>query len=414
MEYGCIAEHLGHSFSREIHGELADYFYELREIPSDELERFMTERDFLGINVTIPYKERVIPYLSFIDEQAKEIGAVNTVVNRGGTLYGYNTDFYGMSALIGRMGVELQGRKVAVLGTGGTSRTARAVARALGAREILMVGRTPREGVISYEKLYASHSDVEFLINTTPLGMYPNLGGSAVELSHFPMLLGVADAVYNPIRTTLVLDARRQGIPAEGGLFMLVAQAVRASEIFLDTAHPVQATERVYQKILQQKENIVLIGMPGCGKSTVGALLAKEMGRTYCDLDTLIEQAAGKTIPELFADEGEDAFRDLETRVLKEELARRNGLIIATGGGAILRDENVDALRHNGRLYFLDRPVEELIPTDDRPLALDAEAILARYRERYSRYCEVADVQIKVMGDAAWVADAVRKEFDSL
>ena len=411
MQYGCIAERLGHSFSPEIHACLGSYGYELCELKPETVADFLEKRDFLGINVTIPYKETVIPYLSQIDEQAKRIGAVNTVVNRGGRLYGYNTDFYGMQSLIERLGLSLDHKKVAVLGTGGTSRTAVAVAESMGAKAVLRVSRTARDGAIDYEMLVREHRDTNIIINTTPCGMYPNPDCAAVELDAFHSLEGVVDAVYNPLRPTLVLNAKRRGIAAEGGLYMLVAQAVRASELFLDITYPKETVERVYQRILRKKENIVLIGMPSSGKSTVGRLLAERTGRTFVDTDELIVRAAGKSIPEIFSEVGEQVFRDLESRVIREQVSQSNALVIATGGGAILRDENVDALRRNGRLYFLDRPIEDLIPTDDRPLASSREAIEERYRERFPRYCSVADARVSVSGDAEWVAREIEKEF---
>ncbi len=411
MQYGCIAERLGHSFSREIHAHLADYAYELCEIAPDALEEFLTARDFCGINVTIPYKERVIPYLSEIDEEARMIGAVNTIVNRGGRLCGYNTDFYGMSALIGRLGLCLAGKKVAVLGSGGTSRTACAVAKAMGADRILRVSRTAKADAIDYEALRTEHADIQILINTTPCGMYPHPDAAAVDVADFLALEGVIDAVYNPLRPKLVMEARARGIPAEGGLYMLVAQAVRASEIFLDIQYPKEIVERVYQKMLAQKENIVLVGMPGSGKSTVGALLAARLGRPFLDTDDLIVARAGKPISEIFSEVGEVGFRDLESRVIAEEAAQVSGAVIATGGGAILREENVRALKRGGKLYFLDRPLKELLPTPDRPLASSSEAVTRRYEERYHRYCHVADCRIAVTGTAAEVADNIEKDF---
>ena len=413
MQYGCIAERLGHSFSKDIHALLADYRYELCEVAPDALDQFMKAADFCGINVTIPYKERVIPYLSHIDDGAKEIGAVNTVVNREGKLYGYNTDFYGMKALICRIGISLAGKKVAILGTGGTSRTARAVARSLGAETVLCVSRSQKEGVITYDQLLSDHKDVQILINTTPCGMYPNPDGMAVDISSLASLEGVVDAVYNPLDTKLILEAKKRGVPSEGGLFMLVAQAVRASEIFLDTVYPEGTAERVYARVHAQKQNIVLTGMPGSGKSTVGAILAKQMEREFVDTDDLVVRAAGKSIPEIFAEHGETYFRDLETRVIREEVSQRSGLIVATGGGVILKQENVDLLSHNGRLYFLDRPLEDLLPTEDRPLASSAEAIRMRYRERYARYCETCNCRIDVKGDAEWVAQVIGKDFEN-
>ena len=411
MHYGCIAQRLGHSFSPEIHAQLGSYRYELCELAPDAVKDFLEKRDFLGINVTIPYKETVIPYLSHIDEQAKRIGAVNTVVNRGGKLYGYNTDFYGMRSLIEWLGLSLGGKKVAVLGTGGTSRTAVAVAESMGASTVLRVSRTARDGAIDYATLTREHRDLHILINTTPCGMFPNPDASAVDVNDFPMLEGVVDAVYNPLRPKLVSDAKKKGVVAEGGLYMLVAQAVRASELFLDTTYQQGTVERVYKKLMRQKENLVLVGMPASGKSTVGAILAERLGREFVDMDEAIVNTAKRPISEIFSADGERGFRDLESRVLREQLAQRNSLVIATGGGAILRDENVDALRRNGRLYFLDRPLEDLIPTEDRPLASSREAITARYHERYERYCTVADVKIPVFGSAEEVAREIEKEF---
>lgn len=412
MKYGCIAERLGHSFSADIHALLGNPDYELCPLPPDALEDFLRQRDFCGINVTIPYKGAVIPYLDRVEETAARIGAVNTVVNKGGMLCGYNTDLYGMTALIRRLNIDLRGQKVAVTGTGGTSRTAVAVAESLGAREILRVGRTGRDDSITYEQLRNRHTDITFLINTTPVGMYPHAEDRLLELSCFPALRGVVDAVYNPLRTNLVLDARERGIPAEGGLYMLVAQAVRASELFLDTVYPDGTTDEVYKKMLAGRENIVLTGMPASGKSTIGRRLAARLGRRFLDADTCIE-AHGRSIPAVFAAEGESGFRELESQVIRAELAPLTGVVIATGGGSILREENVLALRQNGRLFFLDRPPELLTPTADRPLASDREAIHRRYEERFPRYVETADCRVEASGDIDEVTEAVLKEWSS-
>ena len=414
MQYGLIGEKLGHSFSKEIHTMLKSNPYTLVELSRDQIEAFFVEKDFSAINVTIPYKTIVIPYLSHISEQAKEIGAVNTVVNRGGELWGYNTDFYGLQALIGHAGITLKDRKVAILGTGGTSKTARAVAKFLGARELLTVSRKAGEGVITYADLATDHTDVEVLINTTPVGMYPNTEATPVDISIFPKLSGVIDAIYNPLCTQLILDAKKRDIKAEGGLYMLVAQAVRASELFLDCTYEEGTTESVYQTLLQETENIVLSGMPGAGKSTVGKLLAQDLGRAFFDLDEEIVRVAERSIPEIFATYGETAFRDLETRVLCEVLANKKSIVLATGGGAILRDENIDLLHRNGKIYFIDRPLKALIPTTDRPLASSAEAIRRRYEERYDRYCQTADCRINGDGSVAEVAERIRKDFESL
>ncbi len=410
MRYGCIGERLSHSFSKEIHNLLADYPYEIHEVAREALDAFMVERSFLGINVTIPYKELVIPHLYYIDEAAKRIGAVNTVVNRDGKLYGYNTDFYGMSELIAHAGVEISGKTVAILGTGGTSKTARAVSLALSAREVVTVSRVAGEGCIDYEALYKRSGDIDVIVNTTPVGMYPNAYATPVDISKFPRLSGVIDAIYNPLRTTLVSEALERGIAAEGGLYMLVAQAVRASEIFLNKTYPEGELQRVFEEVMRSKENIVLIGMPASGKSTVGGLLRDLLGRELLDTDAMTVEATGMPITEIFAERGEEFFRDMETESVKDA-ARRTAIIIATGGGAVLRDENVRALKQNGRLYFLDRPLGDLIPTASRPLASDTEAIKKRYAERYSRYLSVADEKIDCNREAAEVAQIIGEKY---
>lgn len=412
LEYGCIGEVLGHSFSKDIHNALADYDYRLREVARDELDAFMTERRFHAINVTIPYKEAVIPHLCEIDEHARLIGAVNTIVNRDGRLYGYNTDFYGMCRLLEHAGIDPKGKKAVVLGSGGTSKTAYAVLSSLGAAEVIRVSRTKREQSADYEELYRDHADAEILINTTPVGMFPHADGCPVELDRLPRLCGVADAVYNPLRTRLVREARARGIAAEGGLYMLVAQAVRASEIFTDKEYPSGTTDSIYNSILGKKENIVLIGMPASGKSTVGALLCKELGREIIDTDELIVRHTGMPISEIFDKYGEEYFRALEREAVAEA-AQRSGIIIATGGGAVLDRRNVDELRSNGQLFFLDRSPELLIPTGDRPLASTRAAITKRYNERYDTYCAAADVRVDGDGTAEEVAGSIIRSMNA-
>ena len=400
MKYGLIGEHLPHSFSKEIHAKIADYTYELCELEKHELDGFMTKKDFIAINVTIPYKKDVIPYLTEIDENAKKIGAVNTIINRDGALYGYNTDFFGMSALIRRIGVDLFGKKVAILGTGGTSNTAIAVCEALGARQTVVVGRSAKNGAISYSDLYRDHTDVDYIINTTPCGMYPypdgneTIAATPVDLSAFPSLKGVTDAVYNPLRTNFIMDARERGIPAEGGLYMLVAQAVVAAEKFMGKSIDPSVTDRIFSEIQASKENIVLSGMPGSGKSTVGKYLARTLNRKLIDTDAEIVRQTGKEITEIFAEVGSVGFRKIEAEVIARVSSENQGAVIATGGGAILRDDNVRALKRGGKIYFLNRPIEDIVPTADRPLALDRAALEARFRERYARYLSTCDREI--------------------
>ena len=410
FDYGCIGEVLKHSFSKEIHNKLADYNYELIEVARDDFNRFCTDREFKAINVTIPYKELIIPHLSWIDPIAKKIGAVNTVVNKDGKLYGYNTDFYGMSLLIEHSKIDLKNKKVVILGTGGTSKTAYEVASSMGAREILKVSREKKEKVITYGELYESHTDTEVIINTTPVGTYPNIFNSPLDLAPFTSLLGVIDAVYNPLRTPLITEAKKKGVSAEGGLYMLVAQAVRASEIFTDRKYDTGTVESIFKSIYSKKENVVLTGMPASGKSTVGKIIAKELNREFIDTDILIEKAEGKTIPEIFSQYGEKYFRDVEERLIKS-IAADAGKVIATGGGAILREANVDALKENGKIFFIDRPLESLMPTSDRPLASDRDAIKKRYTERYEIYRNTADVAVDANADAVTVSQRIMKEF---
>ena len=297
-----------------------------------------------------------------------------------------------------------------VLGTGGTSRTASYAAEKLGARVVYRVSRTSREGSLSYEDVLQAHTDAEIILNTTPCGMFPNPAEQPLSLESFTRLEGVADAIYNPLRSRLVLDARSRGIPAEGGLYMLVAQAVRASELFLDTVYPEELTDRIYSRILGRKENLVLIGMPGSGKSVVGNLLAQASGKPLADTDRLIVDKAGKLIPDIFREDGEPAFRELESEVIRE-VSMQGGQIISTGGGAVLRPENVTVLRQNGRLVWLDRDPASLVPTDDRPLADTAGKMKKLYQEREPVYRAAADLVIPVTGTASQTAQQILQSF---
>lgn len=408
MKHACIGEHLKHSFSKEIHKELADYDYEIKEIPREELQDFFENKEFSAINVTIPYKEAVIPYLYELDESAKKIGAVNTVVNRGGKLYGYNTDLYGMTELFRYAGIDPAGKKAAVLGTGGTAKTARAALTAMGASEIITVSRSKKTGCVDYEELYSAHKDVEIIVNATPVGMFPNIDPSPVSLDGFDKLCGVIDAVYNPLRTSLVAEARKKGIAASGGLYMLVAQAAKASEIFLDKKYPSDTLTKVYKKILAEKESIVLTGMPSSGKSTLGKALAKLLNRDFFDTDSMVEEKSGMKISDIFERFGENYFRNLEAGAILEASAK-TGAVIATGGGAVLREQNVEALKKNGKLIFLDRELSELVPTDSRPLASDFEAIKQRYDERYPIYLATADMTVNVAGSPEELARKIKE-----
>ncbi len=411
MKYGLIAKKLSHSFSKEIHGKLFDYAYQLWEIPQEELDTFMRKKDFAAINVTIPYKEAVIPYLDEISETAKKIGAVNTIVNRDGKLFGDNTDFSGMCALIQRAGIVLANKKVLVLGSGGTSRTAVAVAQRLGCKEVYRVSRSGKDGCITYQQAAEKHCDAQILINTTPCGMYPDIHTSAVEMDKFPNVEGVVDAVYNPLRSKLVCDARKKGIPAVGGLYMLVAQAAYAAEKFVGQHVPEEKIEAVYCEMLAKKQNIVLVGMPGCGKSTVGKVLAEMLGAELIDTDQVIVDNDGRAIPEIFSQEGEQGFRDLETAAIRQVAARQHA-VISTGGGAILRPENLRLLRQNGRIYFIDRPLEALEATADRPLSCNRQDLERRYQERYDIYLAACDRHIQSDSVIEHVVKAIKEDFE--
>lgn len=396
MKYGLIGEKLGHSFSKPIHEKIGGYEYEIKEISKEDLDAFMRAKNFSGINVTIPYKSAVIPYLDCIDPVAEGIGAVNTVINREGRLYGYNTDFGGMKMLIEKQGFSYKNKKVLVLGTGGTSKTACAVAASLGAGEVVTVSR---RGDVNYENVYSLHGDAAFIINTTPVGMYPDNFSAPVDLSLFCALEGVTDVVYNPIKTRLCLEAEKLGIPSEGGLYMLVAQAVLASEYFLGKELELKSlTDEAFQSIKRQKQSIVLIGMPGSGKTTVGKALSEKTGREFIDTDEMIVRDHGD-ISSIFASRGEAYFRNLEAEAVKEA-SKRSGAIIATGGGAVLKRENVEALSQNGIVFFLNRPLEDIVPTDDRPLSRDSEALKKRFEERYGLYVSSADYEIHIDGVA--------------
>ena len=409
MKYGLIGERLGHSFSKNIHEKLG-YEYELRQLKPEELDRFMREKDFLGINVTIPYKEAVIPYLDEIDEGARAIGAVNTIVNRDGRLFGHNTDFYGMKELIRHLELDVEDRKAIILGTGGTSKTAKAALTSLGAKEVIKVSRSKNDEAIDYQELLSKHLDAEIIVNTTPVGMYPDIRKMPVDIYKFQDLVGLIDAVYNPINPFIVQCAHDMAVTAEGGLYMLVAQAVRASEIFLDKSYPDGLIDDIYNDLRREKENIVLIGMPASGKSTVGKIVAERLGRKFVDTDEIITERIGMSIKEYFEQYGEVEFRKIESEIIAD-LACETSLVIATGGGAILADENVCNLKFNGLLFFIDRPLECLIPTEDRPLSSDRESITKRYYERYLVYRGTCDVHIESDLGADNIADMILENF---
>lgn len=363
MQCGLLGGRLGHSYSPKIHSLLADYAYDLYEKQPEALADFLKNGGFSGLNVTIPYKKAVIPFCAELSPRAETLGAVNTLVRRkDGSLIGHNTDYSGFSYMVEKSGLSVAGKKCLVLGSGGASATACAVLEALGARVVVI----SRSGPDNYGNL-SRHRDAAVIVNTTPVGMYPNTGESPVALSQFPGLEGVLDVIYNPARTRLLLDAEALGIPAMNGLWMLVAQAKESAEWFTGREIPDDEIPRIHGMLRREMENIVLIGMPGSGKSTVGAALAAETGKRFVDADDEIIRAAGMTIPEIFARQGEPGFRELETQVLAR-LGRESGLVIATGGGCVTRPENAPLLRQNGSVFWLRRALEKL-PTEGRPLS---------------------------------------------
>ena len=392
MKCGLLGRKLGHSYSPEIHAQLGSYSYHLFEKEPEELKDFLQKEDFTGLNVTVPYKKEVIPYLSELSPIAERLGAVNTIIRRAdGSLLGHNTDYFGFYSMAKQSGLMPEGKKCLVLGSGGAAATAVAVLQEMGAKVVVI----SRSGKNNYQNLHL-HRDAAIIVNTTPVGMYPNNGITPISLEPFPNLEGVLDLVYNPARTKLLLDAEKRGLVAVNGLWMLVAQAKEASEWFTGNAISDQVIEPIYSKLRRKMENIILIGMPGCGKSTVAQLLGAMLGRKTVDADQEIEKAAGKTIPEIFAQDGEESFRQLETKVLSE-LGKRSGLIIATGGGCVTRNENYPLLHQNGTIFWLKRDISQL-PTEGRPLS-QATKLAEMYRIREPMYCRFSDHIIDNNGD---------------
>ena len=403
--YGLIGERLGHSHSKTLHGFLAEYSYELWPMPPESLDAFLRGGDFDGLNVTIPYKKAVIPYLAEMGDTARRIGSVNTIVRReDGTLFGDNTDAYGMSVMAQRAGICFRDQKTLILGSGGTSMTAQDVVRQSGGEAVVV----SRHGENNYENL-ERHADAAYLINTTPVGMYPNTRERPVDLERLPNLRGVLDVVYNPLRTELLMQAQRLGIPCEGGLSMLVYQAVRACELF--TGQPVEAARaRQAEKALRKSvTNLVLIGMPGCGKSTLGAMLARSLHMPLVDLDEEIEKAASMSIPRIFEMEGEAGFREREAEQVRR-FGAQGGRVIVTGGGVIKRDENRRFLQMNGFVVWITRDLN-LLSMKGRPLSQSREALERMWREREPLYASCADARVDNDGTLASCKTQIEEAF---
>lgn len=402
MKCGLLGERLVHSYSPEIHRLLGDYSYELLEKKPSEVEAFLRHGDFSGLNVTIPYKKTVIPYLDELTETAQKLLAVNTIIRRrDGTLLGHNTDYFGFSSMVEGSGLSVKGKKALVLGSGGASATAVAVLTEMGAQVVVI----SRQGNNNYHNLF-QHCDAKIIVNATPVGMYPSCGVSPVDLALFPQLEGVLDMIYNPASTKLLLDARSRGLVAINGLWMLVAQAKESAVFFTGTPIAEEKIEEVYRSISRRMENIVLIGMPGCGKSTIGALLSEKLGRKFVDTDLEIQKIANKSIPEIFAQDGEAVFRQLESDVL-QHFGKESSLVIATGGGSVVRPENHIYLRQNSRIFYLQRDLSKL-PTDGRPLSVDLEFL---FSSRSALYESLADQIVDNNGSIENTLIQIRKEY---
>ena len=402
MQYGLLGRKLGHSYSPQIHSLLGEYAYSLSEQEPEDLQDFFEKADFRGLNVTIPYKKDVIPYCHQLSPVAQKMGAVNTIVKSAdGRLVGHNTDYFGFLSTVQRTGLQVQGKKALVLGSGGASNAAVAVLEELGARVTVV----SRKGENHYENLHL-HKDAALIVNATPVGMYPNVSDAPVDLDGFPQLEGVLDMIYNPARTVLLMEAEKRGLVAENGLWMLVAQAKESAEWFTGSQISDDRIAMIHERLEKQMQNIVLIGMPGCGKSTLGKLLAAERGRKFVDADAEIEKAAGISIPEIFATQGEAAFRSLESRVL-EQLGKESGLVIATGGGCVTRPENYPLLHRNGKILWIKRDLGQL-DRSGRPLS-QAKPLEELYRVRKPLYERFADMAVENQGTIEETLEAIRR-----
>lgn len=383
MECGLLGRKLSHSYSPQIHALLGAYSYRLMELEPEAVGPFLKAGAFTGLNVTIPYKKTVIPYLDSLSPEARRLGAVNTILRREGRLIGHNTDYFGFRYLVEKSGLRLAGKKALVLGSGGASNTASAVLEELGAR-VVVISRT---GENNYRNL-SRHADAAVIVNATPVGMYPNTGIRPLDLGQFPGLEGVLDAIYNPARTQILLDAERRGLTAVNGLWMLVAQAKESAQWFTGAPISDDVIAPIHRALRQQMENILLVGMPGCGKTTVGQQLAQELGKKFVDADQALEETTSRKITDILPSQGEAAFRALETQTLAD-LGKQSGLVIATGGGCVTREENYDLLHQNGTVFWLTRELNKL-PTQGRPLSRDLGQMYARREPMYRRFADAA------------------------
>ncbi len=393
MEYGLIGKTLGHSFSPEIHAKLADYEYKLYPLNEQEFADFLQKREFKGMNVTIPYKQAVMEYCDEIDPLAKKIGAVNTIVNKNGRLTGYNTDCAGFTYMLSRHNIDVAGKTVLVLGNGGSTKTILAALEQLGAAKALVASRKAGDGTVSYQQAM-EQKDVQVVVNCSPAGMYPENGTSLVDLEKFPALEAAVDLVYNPLKTAMLLQAEKKNLIAVNGLEMLIAQAKYAAELFTGCEIEEKKIEEIRLEMVNRHANAVLIGMPGCGKTSLGKKLAKLLDKTFVDLDHEIVKAAGKPIPVIFEEDGEEVFRDWETQIC-ESFGKKTGLVVSTGGGVVKRSENIAALRQNGVVLYIKCSLNELAVGKGRPLSQGRADLEKLYAQRAGLYKQAADAILR-------------------
>jgi len=395
MEYGLIGNNLSHSFSQTLHQKYLNTNYELLSLKEEELKNFFLSKNFKGINVTIPYKKEVIKYLDYVDPIVSKTGTCNCIINENGVLKGYNTDYFGFKFLLEEHNIDVQNKNIAILGSGGTFNTIKTLLQDLGVKNIFCISRTKKDDNFTYEELYSLSLDI--LINTTPVGMYPNNYECNIDLDKFPNLKVVIDVVFNPLNTKLILEAKKRKIEAFGGLEMLVAQGMRASELFLNKKYTVEQIRSCYFDLLVEKSNIVLIGMPMSGKTTLGKILKNAFNKNFVDIDKEIVDREHKSINQIFEDFGEDYFRNIE-KELYNEFSKQNGFVISTGGGIVKDIESINKFKQNGMIVFIDRKIEKMFINNNRPLSKTKEDIEKLFKERYELYLNNSDIKINNNG----------------
>ena len=410
MDYGLIGRHLTHSFSKSIHERVESYNYLLKELEPEEIQSFMMRKNFKAINVTIPYKEEVIKYLDYKSPEVDALNACNTIVRKDSKLYGYNTDIYGLKSSIINANFNFKDKVVLILGTGGASKATLYVSKELNAKEVILVSRTKGDGYITYDDISDYYDKANFIINATPVGMYPNNYDKPIVLYPFNSLEGVIDLVYNPLKTKLIEEAESLGIKSINGMYMLVSQALYSIDLFMDTTIDKSITQDLVNELIKEKRNIVLIGMPTSGKTTIGLSLSRRLHMAHVDTDQLIMKRIKMPIKRFFKIYGEDKFREIESEVIKE-VSKLNSRVISTGGGTILKDENMINLKMNSIIIFIDRDKDNLFISSSRPLTSTRDDVDKLYDERISLYRKYADITITNNGE---YKDALIKIMEAL